>query len=262
MSHLRRISTVRWGWAVVGAAWSAFQGIDFSINKWCSTEHKNLWNTNTLHIPFSWHTWIIGILALLVLFILEGSYQQSQRLKAEIDGLDPSSPRLSVSVEEIDVKGLPSTGVVLTNLGNSAIYKLHIDDMMAAGYTVRFDSNIPILDAHKFTHPIKLNIRGLGALQTFYLPSAMMKDWDAQGERAGKAFLEKLLFPCTATYEDGNGNAFCASWEFEFYPFKFRRHEEQSRRILLSARPTTPPDPYVVVSSVRTERLSKSVPEA
>jgi hypothetical protein len=252
MSHLRRISTVRWGWAVVGAAWSAFQGIDFSINKWCSTEHKALWNTYTLHIPFGWKTWALGIVVILALFIFEGSYRQGKQR------LSPSSPRLSVTVREVDANGSPATGIVFTNVGSSEIQKLHIDDMVVAGYRVNFDSNIPVLDAHQQTHPIRLRIDGHGAMQMFYLPYAMIKDWAAQGTQADK-LPEQLVFPCTATYEDSDQNQFQASWKFEFYPFKYQSQKNVNPYpvAIVHVAPAMQ-EPFLVVSSVQTKMLQSA----
>jgi hypothetical protein len=84
----------------------------------------------------------------------------------------------------------------------------------------------------------------------------MIKDWDAQGQQAGEGILEKLVFPCTATYEDNNQNLFQASWEFEFYPFIYRSQKniDPYPVAIVHVAPTMP-EPFIIVSSVQTKML-------
>jgi hypothetical protein len=65
--------------------------------------------------------------------------------------------------------------------------------------------------------------------------------------------LEHMGFPASATYSDYQGNKFRATWTYEFLPLKChinRLHKDKQ------AADTRPYDPYLSVSTIKTERIS------
>jgi hypothetical protein len=75
--HVKSIGKV-W-WLMVVAAWGAFWAADEVIAKWGSPSTKATWDKYTLHFPLDWKIGLIVLLALLVLLLIEGSFQHHQK---------------------------------------------------------------------------------------------------------------------------------------------------------------------------------------
>jgi hypothetical protein len=89
--HCKRLSN-RW-WAVIAVAWSVFSGIATTIGIWGSAVTKTKWTAFTLHFPFGWQTWLIGLLVIGLLFVYDGSYRHARKLETEKANLEWSSDR-------------------------------------------------------------------------------------------------------------------------------------------------------------------------
>jgi len=176
-------------------------------------------------------------------------------LPAEISG---QYPRLAVEVELLQSQGMsPTSGVVLTNVGDSESHRLHINDMLVSGRKVTFPANTSVIIAGGKTHPIVPTIHGVGPIGPIGMHDfvgLMADDWDTQARLRGEAFPEILNFPAAATYEDHRGRKFLASWQFEFHIFKYR---DRKRRQEKGTDKWLPDNigPFVTVPKVETKLL-------
>ncbi len=83
--HCKQLSN-RW-WAVIALVWSAFSGLATAIDLWGSTATKAEWKALTLHFPFGWQTWLIGLLVIVLVLVYDASYRHTKRLNFKIMGL-------------------------------------------------------------------------------------------------------------------------------------------------------------------------------
>jgi hypothetical protein len=81
IAHSRKLSN--WWWAVIAGVWSAFSVADTIINHWGSDSLKADWKAATLHFPFGWQTWTIGILVSILILVYHESYRHSCTLERE-----------------------------------------------------------------------------------------------------------------------------------------------------------------------------------
>ena len=77
----------------------------------------------------------------------------------------------------------------------------------------------------------------------------MMKDWEHQGGLN----VEKLTFPGKAMYEDYSGTDYLAELAYEFFPFKYRSHQNHDDN---SAIPE-PGGPYLVLKIAKNAKFKK-----
>jgi hypothetical protein len=84
-AHCRHLSN--WWWAVIAGVWSAFSVADTAISHWGSDSLKLGWKNATLHFPFGWQVWAIGLLLLVVFFVYHGSYLHAKELNRAIAAL-------------------------------------------------------------------------------------------------------------------------------------------------------------------------------
>lgn len=68
-------------------AWSAFSLVDSLISHWGSDSVKAGWKAATLHFPFGWQTWAIGLLLIGLVFVYDGSYRHTRGLNSRIKEL-------------------------------------------------------------------------------------------------------------------------------------------------------------------------------
>ena len=69
--------------------WSAFILVDWIIGKLGDNYKalKSAWNAAILHVPFGWTVWVVGILVIVILMTVDGSYRQDQQSQTEIKKL-------------------------------------------------------------------------------------------------------------------------------------------------------------------------------
>lgn len=72
---------------MIAGTWSAFSVTDTAISHWGSDALKLSWKNATLHFPFGWQVWAIGLLLLVVLFVYHGSYLHVKGLNRTIASL-------------------------------------------------------------------------------------------------------------------------------------------------------------------------------
>jgi hypothetical protein len=170
-------------------------------------------------------------------------------INSKDEGLTASDPRIAVEVETSSLKGLaPATSIAIRNTGGSEVQKLRLKPFQVAGKLVRFEDNISAIVAGGMSNAIFPIVEGVGPLQRHNLPLQMSKDWDNQGGDK----TERLVFAAEAAYEDYKGLTYCAEWNYEFYPIKYRM--KLGRDSKTSFRPDTS-GPFLTVSRVRTRKL-------
>ncbi len=94
-------------WWLFPILYSAFWGIDSSINKW-DFGIKDSWNKHTAHLPKHWEGWLIGLLLLMILSLIEGSYRHHQKTRT------PSEPPANL---QVDWHGLIYGPLYLSDVG-------------------------------------------------------------------------------------------------------------------------------------------------
>jgi hypothetical protein len=173
-------------------------------------------------------------------------------------GIAGQYPRLAIDVELLQSQGMsPTSGVILTNVGDSEAHRLHINDMLVSGRKVTFPANTSVLIATGKTHPIVPTIHGvapIGPIGMHDFVGLMADDWDTQARVTGVPMPEVLTFPASATYEDHRGRKFLASWQFEFHIFKYRNWKQRQKKGTDKWLPDNI-GPFVTVPKVETKLL-------
>lgn len=93
-------------WAVLVAAWSLLQSVDFWVSKVCDKATQDKWAALWHHPIWGWKTWFIGVCVITMGVIFERSHRMLQRErrthKEEIDALAAShSAHLSAKDREL-----------------------------------------------------------------------------------------------------------------------------------------------------------------
>jgi hypothetical protein len=70
-------------WILVVGAWGAFWTADAVIAKYGNQQVKDTWDKYTLHFPLDWKIGVIGLLAILVLLLVEGSFRNHRQTMAD-----------------------------------------------------------------------------------------------------------------------------------------------------------------------------------
>ena len=71
--HIKNIGKT---WSLLaGAVWGLFWAADAFIEKYDPMGIKPSWDAGTTHLPSHWQTWLVGLLLLVMLSIIEGSYR-------------------------------------------------------------------------------------------------------------------------------------------------------------------------------------------
>jgi hypothetical protein len=77
--HIKSIGKL-W-WLLVVGTWGAFWTADAIIAKYGSQPVKDAWDKYTLHVPFDWKTGVIGLLAITLLLVIEGSFRYVSKFR-------------------------------------------------------------------------------------------------------------------------------------------------------------------------------------
>jgi hypothetical protein len=131
-------------WLLVVGAWGAFWSADAVIAKYGSQHAKDVWDKYTLHFPFDWKIGVMGLLAILVLLLIEGSFRHHCKIVAEhdaskqrLDDVLEGVPKLvckgvswddtAIVGNEMELQGSPPTPILRkTIIGVPTFYHLRI----------------------------------------------------------------------------------------------------------------------------------------
>jgi len=70
---------------MVAAVYGAFWALDEAIEKWNPFDCKAWWDAHTTHLPVHWQEWLIGLLVLLILGLIDGSYRNQKRTLEKVN---------------------------------------------------------------------------------------------------------------------------------------------------------------------------------
>lgn len=170
--------------------------------------------------------------------------------KEEDFSLKPEHPRLAISVSEPGEGA--AVGIIINSIGGTDALNVHLADFEAGGHTISFP-RIELLERGDTTFPIVPRIQDFGSSLQNNLGLAMIDGWGPRGR--SRVLPDVLFFPGTAVYSDRKGNHFRASWDYKFYPGKYRdwvSRGQEGRQALLESIGN-----YLVLSTVKTERLKE-----
>jgi hypothetical protein len=105
--HVRKIG--RLWWVAALGAWGLFWTIDEVVGKWGWPLDKATWDKYTLHLPFDWRIGLIGFLAIMVVLLIEGSYQELSKSESALKALSEAPPDLDAEVVELFAQEIEGT---------------------------------------------------------------------------------------------------------------------------------------------------------
>jgi hypothetical protein len=80
--HAKNIGKT-WSLLVAGA-WGFFWAADAVVEKYDPYGIKVWWDAHTTHLPSHWQTWLTGLLLILLLALVEGSFRQQEATAAKV----------------------------------------------------------------------------------------------------------------------------------------------------------------------------------
>lgn len=198
--HIRSIGKP-W-WLLVEGAWGAFWTADAMIAKYGSKYVKDVWDTYTLHVFFDWKTGVIGLLAITLLLVIEGSFRYARRLKPPDLVMAEEDPKVYLEALNNSV-ATPNVVLQVANIGQrvNPAHTITVQPI-ASLPSVSFDV-VDYLDmaAHA---PLVPHINDAPMpFGSFDILAALRKAWEAvsfENGRADRAF----EFEIRLHYEDVN----------------------------------------------------------
>ena len=75
-------------WILVFALWTLFSNAAFLRDEFLPLDIQKKWSTLAILPEWGWQTWLIGVLAILLFFAMEGSYRKWEREHRRVENLE------------------------------------------------------------------------------------------------------------------------------------------------------------------------------
>jgi len=195
-------------WLLVEGAWGAFWTADAMIVKYGSQHVKDVWDKYTLHVFFDWRTGVIGLLAITLLLVIEGSFRYARRLKPPDLAMAEEDPK--VHLDPLNDE-FPITGMIPFDLFNEGqrvnpAYRITVQPIpLLPSVSFEYVDHLKMAEHKKIIPQIKT-----GLLEHNNLLALLLKACEG---------VDRLPFETAITYEDATGTRkFQTTVSLEYWP--------------------------------------------